>query len=254
VGRFKNLSISAFTKIREPILNSTIIQICITDADDIYLLTENGTVHKSINMKSVIDMRFEEVQFDINEEKIVKIAPGAAFITIITEKGRCFSLLDDDKSTLIASGKLKDLRAIDINAGSQHVLVSTMLRSEDENGNEQIMLNKTYTINFKKITEMGNGEENYQEPETGEKIRTPLELAENFSPTNEKVETLSLIESEESIRGNIVSRATTLECKDTESSGHSSANNLSPNHSDTTIKFIDNGIEKVLETPDPGEI
>lgn len=240
VGRFKGMTLSTFTKIREPIANSTIIQISISDDDDIYLLTDNGAVYKSINMKNIIELRFEEISFPGNEEKIVRIAPGSRFISIMTERGRCFSLLEDDKMALIESGKLKELNVIDINAGAQHVLVSTMLRDEDENGNEEHSLNQTYTINFKKIMEMGSGADNFQEANpAGEGLKF---IAEHLSGKSE--ENSSLTDMEESLRGNNGSRATTLECKDTESSNHSSAQKLSPEKSESTIRFIDNGVLK----------
>lgn len=239
VGRFKGMSLSTFTKIREPIENSIIIQLCISDDDDIYLLTENGAVYKSINMKNIIEMRFEEINFPSNEEKIVRIAPGSRFISIVTERGRCFSLLEDDKMTLIESGKLKELNIIDISAGAQHVLVSTMLRDEDENGNDDHQLNQTYTINFQKIMEMGSGVDNFQEANPiGENLEFVTEDLSGKSEGNS-----SSTDMEESQREND-SRATTLECKDTESSNHSSAQKFSLEKSESTIRFIDNGVLK----------
>lgn len=167
------------------------------------------------------------------------------FLSVMTEDGKCFSLLRDD-SSLVESGKLKNLRVVDINAGAHHVLAATMMRTEDVNGNDP-MLNQTYTINFKPITGMGDGEENYQEPDTGESLRAKLD-ASHF----ENDDKISVIELECSVR-NSGSRATTLECKDTESSGNSSAHKLSPNRS--TIRYIDNGIEKTSEdTPEGGEL
>lgn len=236
-GRFNEMTLSTFTKIREPIPNSIIIQLCIADNDDIYLLTESGSAYKSINMKNILEMRFEEIEFPDNDEKIVRIAPGATFISIMTERGRCFSLLAEDRKTLIESAKLKELDVINIDAGAQHVLVSTMLRSEDENGNNEPSLNQTYTINFKKIMEMGSGAENYQEANpAGENLKF-----ENFSDKSNETSS----DMDESLRGNIGSRATTLECKDTESSRHSSSSQKhTPDRMNSTIRFIDNGILK----------
>lgn len=244
------MSVSNFTKIKEPIPNSEIIQICISDSDDIYLLSDSGVVYQSDTMTTILDMRFEEIHFPGNDEKIVKIAPGLAFISIMTESGRCFSLLEEDKTNLIESGKLAELNVIDINAGAQHVLVSTMLRSEDENGNDEPMLNKTYTISFKKITEMGSGADNYQEPSTeNSKIKTPATVIEGFASDksdDDKNDNNSLMDTEESLRGNNGSRATTLECKDTESSNQSSAHKRSTTERpDSIIRFIDNGVEKL---------
>lgn len=239
VGRFKGMTLSTFTKIREPIANSIITQVSISDDDDIYLLTDNGAVYRSINMKNIIEMRFEEINFPGNDEKIIGIAPGSRFISIMTERGRCFSLLEDNKMTLIESGKLKELNVIDINAGAQHVLVSTMLRDEDENGNNDHLLNQTYTINFKKIMEMGSGAENFQEANP---VGVARFIAEHFSGKSE--ENFSVTDMEESLRGNNGSRATTLECKDTESSNHSSAQKPSPEKLESTIRFIDNGVLK----------
>lgn len=238
-GRFNGMTLSCFTKIREPIPNSIIIQMCISDNDDIYLLTENGSAYKSINMTNILEMRFEEIEFPDNDEKIVRIAPGATFISIMTERGRCFSLLAEDKTTLIESGKLKELNVIDIDAGAQHVLVSTMLPSEDENGNKEPLLNQTYTINFKKIMEMGSGAENFQQANpAGENLKF---VAENFSDKSNETSS----DMDDSLRGNIGSRATTLECKDTESSSHSSSSQKNtPDRSNSTIRFIDNGMLK----------
>ncbi|KAG5678496.1 hypothetical protein PVAND_008164 [Polypedilum vanderplanki] len=249
-GRYKAITISSFHKLHEPIPNSTITQVCISDEDDIYLLTESGIVYKSINMKSVNDIAFEEVSFPELNDKIAKIAPGLSFLSIITNSGRCFSLLDDDKTTLIESGKLRDLNVVDINAGAQHVLVSAILRNEDENGNDDnLLLNQTYTINFKKITEMGSGVDNYQEPKTEEQLKSLSKIDSHMHDENtdihDKNDNISLIDLEESIRGN-ESRATTLECKDTESSNHSSANKNSSERPNSTIRFIDNGIEKAI--------
>jgi hypothetical protein len=232
------MTLSTFTKIREPVLGANIVQLCIADNDDIYLLTESGSAYRSTNMTSIIDMRFEEMIFPGNEEKIVRIAPGVTFISIMTERGRCFSLLENDKATLIESGKLRELNVIDINAGPQHVLVSTMLRSEDENGNEETLLNQTYTINFRKIMEMGSGVENFQQANPGNE---PLKFVnEHFSDKSNETSS----DMDESLRGNVESRATTLECKDTESSSQSSAQKHSPGRSNSTIRFIDNGVLK----------
>ncbi|XP_070494775.1 rho GTPase-activating protein gacGG [Chironomus tepperi] len=251
VGRFKNMSISSFTKIREPVQNSVIVQLSISDGDDIFLLTDSGNVYRSTNMTSVLDMRFEEVHFPGNEEKIIKVAPGLAFISIMTESGRCFSLLDEDKTNLIESGKLKELNVIDINAGAQHVLVSTFLRDEDYNGNGDSTLNQTYTISFNKITEMGSGADNYQEPVSvvTEKIKSAKvieSLSTEKSDDDEKTDNISLMDTEESLRGNNGSRATTLECKDTDSSNSSSTHNKhsTTDRPDSVIRYIDNGIDK----------
>ncbi|KAL7048774.1 hypothetical protein ACKWTF_003488 [Chironomus riparius] len=248
VGRFKNMSISTFTKIREPVQNSIIVQIAISDADDIFLLTDSGNVFQSTNMTSILDMRFEEVDFPGNEEKIIKVAPGLAFTSIMTESGRCFSLLDEDRTNLIESGKLKELNVIDINAGAQHVLVSTLLRDEDYNGNGDSRLNQTYTINFNKITEMGSGADNDQEPVITEKMKSAkvIESLSSEKSDDEKNDNISLIDIEESIRGNNGSRATTLECKDTDSSNSSSTHNKhsTTDRPDSVIRYIDNGIEK----------
>lgn len=234
------MTISTFTKIREPITNSVITQLHISDDDELYLVTECGLVFKSNDFRNIMDLRFDQLKFPHNTEKIVKIAPGMNFVSILTEQGRCFSMLSDE-TNLIESGKLKDLRVIDINAGAQHVLVSAEVRNEDVNGNQEPMLNQTYTINFKPIKGLGNGEENYQEPDTGEAMRAPI--------NGDDIDKASLIELESTLR-NIGSRATTLECKDTESSGNSSVQKLSPNRSGSTIRFIDNGVDKTLNIQD----
>jgi hypothetical protein len=186
-----------------------------------------------------MDLRFDEFKFPGNDEKIVRIAPGSNFVSVMTESGRCFSKIEGDGS-LVESGKLKDLRVVDIEAGTQHVLVSAMHRNEDMNGNQQPELNKTYTINFKPIKGLGSGEENYQEPDTGENLRS-FDMYDN-------ADKISVIELERDIG----SRATTLECKDTESSGNSSEK-VSPDRSNSTIRFIDNGIEKIADDSETGE-
>jgi hypothetical protein len=220
------------------------MQLHISDDDEIYLVTECGLVYKSNDFRNIMDLRFDELKFPNNKEKIVRVAPGSNFVSILTESGRCFSLLKDE-TNLVESGKLKDLTVVDIQAGAQHVLVSAMLRNEDLNGNQEPMLNQTYTINFKPIKGLGSGEENYQEPETGENLRS-FDMYDN-------ADKISVIELEGSVR-DIGSRATTLECKDTESSGNSSATKVSPNRSDSTIRFIDNGVDKtVQDTSDGGE-
>lgn len=248
-GRYKNLSISSFVKIKEPVPSATIIQVCISDDDDVYLLTDKGFVYKSENMKSVNEITFEQVVFPGNDEKVIKIAAGINFMSIMTDNGRCYSLLNDDKTVLVESGKLRELNVIDINAGAQHVLVSTIMRNEDDengNGSEEPVLNQTYTINFQKITEMGSGVDNYQEPCEKEDVCALKPHEDDY-----KNDDISLIEVEDSIRGNNGSRATTLECKDTESSNHSSAHRNSSERPNSTILFIDNGIEKLLKTSPP---
>lgn len=234
------MTISTFTKIREPIANSTIVQLHVSDDDEIYLVTECGLVYKSNDFRNIMDLRFDELKFPGIDEKVARVAPGSNFVSIMTESGRCFSLLKQE-ANLVESGKLKDLRVVDIQAGAQHVLVSAMLRNEDVNGNQEPMLNQTYTINFKPIKGLGSGEENYQEPDTGENLRS-FDMYDNSDK-------ISVIELEESARDN-GSRATTLECKDSESSGNSSATKISPNRSDSTIRFIDNGIDKTLNVKD----
>lgn len=184
-----------------------------------------------------MDLRFDELKFPDLTEKIVKVAPGKNFASVMTEDNKCFSLLRED-STLVESAKLKNLRVIDINAGTQHVLVSTILRNEDVNGNDP-MLNQTYTINFKPITEMGNGEENYQEPDTGESLRATMDSS-HFDSDDK----ISVIELEESMR--MGSRATTLECKETESSGNSSAQKFSATSLKSSIRYTDTTMEKGL--------
>lgn len=238
------MSITTFTKFREPIPNSQITQIAISDLDDIFLLSDSGAVYRSENMTSVVEIRFVEINFPGNDEKVIKMAPGLAFISIMTESRRCFSLLDDDKENLVESGKLIELDVVDICAGARHVLVSTMLKS-DENGNGQDpILNKTYTISFQKITEMGSGADNadnYQAP--CENIKSS-KMIERLSRVKSDEDKNSLVDIDESIHGNNGSRATTLECKDTESSNHSSAQKRSTTDKpNSAIRFIDNGIE-----------
>lgn len=248
VGKFGFMTIPTFTKIREPITNSTITQLHISDGDELYLVTECGLVYKSNDFRNIMDLRFDELKFPSNKEKIVKIAPGANFVSIITEQGRCFSLISGE-SSLVESGKLKNLRVVDILAGAQHVLVSAMLRNEDLNGNQEPLLNQTYTINFKPIKGLGSGEDNYQEPDTGENLRAPINCEDTTQYDN--ADKISMIELDDTLR-NIGSRATTLECKDTESSGNSSLQKLSPDRSDSTIRFIDNGIDKTPEDTQDG--
>jgi len=214
------------------------------------LVTECGLVFKSNDFRNIIDLRFVQLRFPKNEEKVMRVAAGSSFVSIMTEQGRCFSSLHDDKNSLVESSKLSKLRVVDINAGAQHVLVSAELRHEDENGNEQQqpMLNQTYTINFKPIKGLGNGEENYQEPDTGESMSIaalPLHC-EDITQYEDK---LSLNETDGSTRPNGCSRATTLECHDTASSGSNSTRKNSANRSDSTIRYIDNGIDMII----PGE-
>lgn len=180
-----------------------------------------------------MDLRFDELKFPDITEKVVKVAPGKNFASVMTSDGKCFSLLRDE-SILVESGKLKNLRVIDINAGAQHVLVSTMLRNEDVNGNDP-MLNQTYTINFKPITGMGNGVDNFQEPDTGENYR----VASSHFDSDDKISVIELGGSSRNSR----SRSTTLECKDTESSGNSSAQNFSSKRLKSSIRYE---IEKAL--------
>lgn len=234
------MTISTFTRIREPIANSTISQLHVTDEDEIYLVTESGLVFKSNDFRNIMELRFDELKLPNNSEKIVKIAPGMSFVSMLTESGKCFSLLNHE-SNLIESNKLRDLRVVDIKAGAQHVLVSVILRQDDVNGNQESALNQTYTINFKPIKGLGSGEENYQEPDTGENLRTRCDdISECISE-----DMISVIDLHEIAR-NGGSRATTLECKDSHSSGSSSQLKKSPNRSDSTVRFIDDGIDKTL--------
>ncbi|CRK96104.1 CLUMA_CG009540, isoform A, partial [Clunio marinus] len=207
VGKFGSMTISTFTKIRQPIANTNISQLYLSDDDEIYLVTESGLVFKSNDFRNIMELQFDEFKFSNLDEKILKIAPGENFASIITESGRCFSLLKREK-TLIESSKLKNLRVVDVNAGSQHVVVSAFRRIKDMNGNHETLLNQTYTINFKPIKGVGSGEENYQEPDTGENLRPALN-SENISRF-ENEDKVSLLDLEESPR-NIGSRATTLE-------------------------------------------
>ena len=106
VGKFGFMTIPTFTKIREPIANSTITQLHISDDDEIYLVTECGLVYKSNDFRNIMDLRFDEMKFPGNDEKIVRVAPGSNFVSVMTESGRCFSKIADD-SNMVESGKLK---------------------------------------------------------------------------------------------------------------------------------------------------
>lgn len=96
VGKFGFMTISTFTKIREPIANSTIVQLHVSDDDEIYLVTECGLVYKSNDFRNIMDLRFDELKFPGNDEKVARIAPGSNFVSIMTESGRCFSLLKQE--------------------------------------------------------------------------------------------------------------------------------------------------------------
>lgn len=228
MGKFGFTTISTFTKIREPIANSTITQLCISEDDEIFLVTEDGLVYKSNDFRNIIDLRFEQLSIPGIREKILKVASGMNFISIQTESGKCYSLLSSN-GTLVESGKLKGLRAIDICSGTQHVLVATIPRGEDINGNLETMLNKTYTIN---VEGMGSGVENFQFPRDQDPINSEdMTCAQSIDKSS------LLLDLDDFIRLN-ESRATTLECKD-----DSSEDKLTPEHneSSTTIKFIDEG-------------
>lgn len=214
------MTISTFTKIREPIVNSTIRQLCISDDDEIYLVTDDGFVFKSNDFRNIIELRFEQMKFSGINEKIRRIAPGMSFLSAQTESGRCFSFLSNDKS-IVESAKLNQLKVVDICSGNQHVLVAVVPRNENDKSHET-MLNKTYTINFKG---MGDGVENCQYP--GNSNNNGTVMMEN--------------ELDDNLRSN-ASRATTLECRDYDTP----ESKLSPEHdeSSTTIKFVDEGIER----------
>jgi hypothetical protein len=262
VGRFGLSTIPTFTKIREPVINSTIVQLHVSANDDIYLVTECGLVFKSNDFRNIMDLRFDQMKIPKMNERIVKVASGNNFLSILTESGRCFSMLNSE-ANLIESGKLKNLRVVDICAGQQHVLVSARSRDGVEHGSPETILNQTYTINFKPIKGLGSGAENYQEPDTGENLRAPINcedfeqyqngIIKEEDEKDEAIENDSTPERNDSSR-NIGSRATTLEAHDTQSSGHSSAQKVSPNRSGSTIRYIDNGIEKTPEdSPSSGE-
>lgn len=172
---------------------------------------------KSNDFRNIIELRFEQMNFSGITEKILRIAPGMSFLSAQTESGKCFSFLSNDKS-IVESAKLNQLKVVDICSGNQHVLVAVVPR-KDNNGSHETMLNKTYTINFKG---MGNGAENCQYPSSNNNMDA---IAEN--------------ELEDTSRSN-ASRATTLECRDYDTP----ESKLSPEHDETTIKFVDEGIEK----------
>lgn len=246
MGKFGTDIISTFTKIREPIQNSTITQLHISDTDEIYLVTECGRVFKSNTFGNVFDLRFEELEFLENKEKIVEVATGTNFVALITDNGRCFSSINDDKNNLIESGKLKNLRVVNISAGSEHVLVSVVPKNDKDAQFHENILNKTYTINFKPIKGLGSGEDNYQEPETGESIQNRMNCEDLTTNGGHEVKgrigTMFMGETFDSTRANIGSRATTVDYNDTDSkaSNNSSAEKKS---NDTTIRFFDNGID-----------
>ena len=246
VGKFGSVTITTFTKIREPILNSTITQLHLSDTDEIYLVTECGRVFKTNEFGDLIDMRFEELEFLENKEKIVEIATGTNFVALITEHGRCFSSINDDKNNLIESGKLKNLRVCSISAGAEHVLVSAEPKSDTDAQFHDNIMNKTYTINFKPINGLGSGEDNYQEPETGESIQNHMnceDLSMNgVDEVKGRIGTMFMGETFDSTRANIGSRATTVDYNENDSKG-SNNSSAEKKSSDTTIRFFDNGID-----------
>lgn len=246
VGKFGGVTITTFTKIREPILNSTITQLHLSDTDEIYLVTECGRVFKTNEFNDLIDMRFEELEFLENQEKIVEIATGTNFVALITEHGRCFSSINDDKNNLIESGKLKNLRVVNISAGAEHVIVAAIPKSDTDAQFHENIMNKTYTINFKPIKGLGSGEDNYQEPETGESIQNHLNCEDlSMNGVNDvkgRIGTMFMGETFDSTRANIGSRATTVDYNGSDSKG-SNSSSAEKKSNDTTIRFFDNGID-----------
>ncbi|CAO1368157.1 unnamed protein product [Diamesa serratosioi] len=244
VGKFGSDIITPFTKIREPIQNSTITQLHLSDNDEIFLVTECGRVFKSNLFGNVFDLRFEELEFLEHKEKIVEITTGTEFVALITESGRCFSSINEDKNNLIESGKLKNFRVTNINAGAEHVLVGVVAKSDRDAKLHENIMNKTYTINFKPIKGLGSGEDNYQEPETGESIQNRLnceDMTANGGPKG-RIGAMFMGDTFDSTRANLGSRATTVDYNESDSKGsnNSSADKKS---NDTTIRFFDNGID-----------
>lgn len=246
VGKFGTVMITTFTKIREPIMNSTITQLHLSDTDEIYLVTECGKVFKTNTFGDLVDLRFEELEFLENNEKIMEVATGANFVALITEHGRCFSSINDDKNNLIESGKLKNLRVVNISSGAEHVLVAALPKNDKDAQFHENIMNKTYTINFKPIKGLGSGEDNYQEPETGESIQNHMNCEDlSMNGVNEekgRIGGMFMGETFDSTRANIGSRATTVDYNESDSKG-SNNSSAEKKSSDTTIRFFDNGID-----------
>lgn len=112
-------------------------------------------------------------------------------------------------------------------------------------------LNKTYTINFQPINEPGNGVDNYQEPDTGERTGFFRRSCEDCMFDIQNLPESELDEAFFPNRPSIGSRATTIEYKDTDSDDNnrkmskmSSAQTAFTDNfeDDDKIRFIDNGV------------
>lgn len=131
-GRFGGTSIATFTKIKEPIQNSTITCLHISEQDEIYLVSDAGLVFRSSAFSKPSELFFEQLHFLKNKEKIVSLTSGNNFLALLTERGRCFSSLNDDKQSFLESNKLRDMDVLSFSSGSQHILVSVVPRNKDE--------------------------------------------------------------------------------------------------------------------------
>ena len=112
-------------------------------------------------------------------------------------------------------------------------------------------MNKTYTINFQPINEPGNGVDNYQEPDTGERTRDLFgRTCENCIFDNPNQQESDLDDAFYASRPSLGSRATTIEYKDTDSDSNRKMSKMSSAQTaftdnfedDEKIKFIDNGV------------
>ncbi len=124
-GKFStNANITVCTKVQNPIPNSNISGLHVSENGEIYLITESGSVYKSNKFRKANELKFEELKF--LKHKVKKLTTGFNFLTILTDDNRCLSSLDSDKTNLIESNKLKKLDVMDIESGTAHILASVV--------------------------------------------------------------------------------------------------------------------------------
>lgn len=215
-GKFgTNCNITVCTKVQNPVPNSNISGLHVSENGEIFLIIESGAVFKSNKFRKTNELKFEELKF--LKHKVRKITTGFNFLTILTDDNRCLSSLDSDKTNLIESNKLKKLDVLDIESGSAHILASVVPKGK------KIKLKKAISAVI-----MGN-----HEPEQNTEDATKVVNAENGEiETNGNENNNEEDENDED-----------KECTPITIEAISCPSSVQDDEDDQEIRFINNGVD-----------
>lgn len=166
-GQLKEYSFTSFVELQQNLSEEEITFVSISNAHEIFIITSLGNIYRSFETsrhKNLVFQRFYDYDSEENGQ-IKKLLKGTSFYTALTKSNKFYTTFSESGhhlKTFREISKLKNVKAVEMAVGDQHILVlgvpKNSLRKDLSMDKTFVMMNPDFN---------GNVNEKDEKDETG---------------------------------------------------------------------------------------